>query len=96
MAEVESLCSRIAILSDGIIAFTGTPWELKEKVGTHYHITVRTSAGMESFTTDRVEEALPALFARCREKGTVISDLRVDRGSLEEHFLKIAKKEETK
>ncbi len=96
MTEVESLCDRIAILAGGVIAFTGAAGELKEKVGTFYKITVRTREGTEVFSTDRVEESLSALFTRYREKGTVISDLRVDRGSLEEHFLKIVKKEAQK
>lgn len=91
MAEVESLCDRIAILTEGRIAFIGTVAELNETVGKHYNISVRTAAGTENFESDDIGEMLPALLESYKEKGAAILDIRVDRGSLEQHFIKIAK-----
>lgn len=95
MNEVESLCDRMAILKDGLLAFTGTAPELSEKLGHRYNIFIRTSAGTEQFETADIQETLSHLLAKCRETGAVIADLHVDRGSLEQHFMQIAK-EETK
>lgn len=44
MAEVENLCDRIAILSEGKIAFIGTVEQLGETVGKHYNITIQTES----------------------------------------------------
>lgn len=93
MSEVESLCDRIAILSEGKIAFLGTVEELHEKVGKHYNISIRTGEGTEKYESDNIGETLLALLERYREKGTTISDIQVNRGSLEQHFMKIAKGE---
>lgn len=110
MAEVETLCDRIAILAGGKIAFIGTVPELNEQVGRHYKITVRVERpgqtlseyreelfpenGTETYETyesDDIAETLLSLLGQYKKDGTVISDIRVDRGSLEQHFMKIAK-----
>ena len=91
MAEVESLCDRIGILTEGKIAFTGTVGELHEKVGKHYHISVRTAEGSAAYETDNIRDTLFSLLVRYRESGTDILEIRTDRGSLEQHFMKIAK-----
>lgn len=91
MAEVESLCDRIGILTEGKIAFTGTVGELHEKVGKHYHISVRTACGTDAYETDNIRDALLSVLARYRESGTDILEIRTDRGTLEQHFMKIAK-----
>lgn len=93
MAEVESLCDRIAILSEGKIAFIGTAWELNERVGKHYEIMIRTRKGVQRYEADDIGETLLGLFARYREAGDVITDIQVTRGSLEQHFMQIAKGE---
>ena len=93
MAEVENLCDRIGILTDGRIAFLGTAWELNAKVGKHYNISVRTNEGLETFQSDNIGETLYGLLEKYRETGTVISDIQINRGSLEQHFMKIAKGE---
>ncbi len=93
MAEVESLCDRIAILSDGNIAFLGTVGELTTTVGKHYNITIRTGQGTEQIETEQIGETLLARLTEYQEKNVVILDIQVDRGSLEQHFMKIAKGE---
>ena len=93
MAEVESLCDNIAILKDGRIAFAGTVNELIEAVGKHYNICIKTSQGTETFETDNIGESLISILKGYQEKKMDIQDIQVDRGSLEQHFVKIARGE---
>ena len=93
LAEVESLCDSIAILRDGEIAFAGTVLALTEKFGKQYTIQIRTDLGLETYESDDIGASLTAILKRYLEKNAVIQDIRVDRGSLEQHFLKIAKGE---
>ena len=93
MAEVENLCDSIAILRDGEIAFAGTVIALTEKIGKHYNIQIRTGQGLETYESDDIRASLITILKSYEEKDTVIQDIRVDRGSLEQHFLKIAKGE---
>lgn len=93
MAEVESLCDAIAILKDGRIAFSGTVNELTETVGKHYNICIKTSRGTETFEADNIGESLIAILEGYQEKNMDIQDIQVDRGSLEQHFVRIARGE---
>lgn len=93
MAEVESLCDSIAILREGKIAFEGTVDALAEKIGKHYNIQIRTDQGSETYESDDIGAGLTAILKSYQEKNIVIQDIRVNRGSLEQHFLKIAKGE---
>lgn len=91
MAEVENLCDRIAILSGGKIAFIGTVGQLNGTVGKHYNITIQTESNTEKYESDNIGEALLALLMQYKQKGENILDVQIDRGSLEQHFMKIAK-----
>lgn len=91
MAEVESLCDNIAILKDGRIAFAGTVNELTEVVGKHYNICIKTSQGTETFEADNIGETLISILKIYQEKKMDIQDIQVDRGSLEQHFVRIAR-----
>lgn len=91
MAEVESLCDNIAILRDGRIAFAGTVNELTEAVGKHYNICIKTSQGTETFEADNIGESLTFILKDYQEKKLDIQDIQVDRGSLEQHFVRIAR-----
>lgn len=93
MAEVESLCDNIAILKDGRIAFAGTVNELTETVGKHYNICIKTNQGTETFEADNIGESLISILKDYQEKKMDIQDIQVDRGSLEQHFVRIAKGE---
>lgn len=93
MAEVEDLCDRIAILTEGSIAFMGTVEELNDRVGKHYSISIRTNAGNERLESEDIGETMLALLMEYKEKGIKITDIQIDRGSLEQHFMKIAKGE---
>lgn len=93
MAEVENLCDRIAILSGGKIAFIGTVEQLGETIGKHYNITIQTQNGTEKYESENIGNSLLSLLIQYKEKGETITDIKIDRGSLEQHFIKIAKGE---
>ena len=93
MAEVENLCDNIAILKDGRIAFAGTVSELTKAVGKHYNICIKTSLGTENFVADNIGESLVSILKGYQEKNMNIQDIQVNRGSLEQHFVKIARGE---
>jgi len=48
MAEVESLCDKIAILKDGEIAFTGTTSELTSEIGAQCRVYIKTERSIEN------------------------------------------------
>jgi len=91
MTEVESLCDRIAILSGGKIAFIGTVKQLGETIGKHYTITIQTENGTDTYEAENIGDTLLSLLMQYQEKGATITDIQIDRGSLEQHFIKIAK-----
>lgn len=93
MAEVESLCDNIAILKDGQIVFAGTVEQLTKTVGKHYNICVKTEQGTETFEADDIGESLISILKGYQDKNVDILDIQVDRGSLEQHFIKITRGE---
>lgn len=93
MAEVENLCDRIAILNNGNIAFCGTATELTDKIGEKYFIQIKTQQGNSTFETDNIEDTLISLLNDLKQKEIHILDIKVDRGTLEQHFIKMARRE---
>ncbi len=93
MAEVETLCDRIAILNHGNIAFCGTAAELTDTIGEKYFIHIKTKQGMRTFETDTIEDTLISLLQELKQKGIHILDMKVDRGTLEQHFIEMARRE---
>lgn len=89
MAEVEALCTRIGILAGGKIAFLGTVAELTEKLGKHYTIILKTQRRTERRETADIGQTLLRLLEQVQ--GETILDIQVSRGSLEQHFMQIAK-----
>ncbi len=94
MAEVETLCDRIAILKDGHLVFCGTASELTDKVGKKYLIHIKTEQGDNTFETDHIEETLLSLLGEFKHKGIRVFDMKVDRGTLEQQFIEIARRAE--
>ncbi len=90
MTEVENLCDRIAILSSGKIAFIGSVEQLGEAVGKHYNITIQTEHKIQKYESENIGDSLLSLLMQYKEKGETIIDIQIDRGSLEQHFIKIA------
>ena len=93
MAEVENLCDRIAILNNGNIAFCGTATELTDKIGEKYFIHIKTQQGNSTFETDHIEDTLISLLNDLKQKEIHILDIKVDRGTLEQHFIEMARRE---
>ena len=91
MTEVEDLCDRIAILSSGKIAFIGTVEQLGETIGKYYNITIKTENRTKKYESENIGDSLLSLLMQYKEKGETIIDIQIDRGSLEQHFIKIAK-----
>ena len=94
MAEVETLCDRIAILKDGKIAFIGTIDERTAAVGKQYTIHITTPAGRQSFVTDNLVQTVFEKFSEYKDKKIEVLDIRTDRGTLEQHFIDIARSEQ--
>ena len=91
MAEVEGLCDRIAILRHGQIVFSGTVDALTEKVGSRYTVSIQTAQGQAQFETDRIGDALLTSLEDYKRRGIAVQDIQIDRGTLEQHFLEIAR-----
>ena len=94
MAEVENLCDRIAILSRGNLVFCGTASELTDKVGRKYFIHIKTQQGESTFETDNIEDTLISLLGELKQKQIHVLDIKVDRGTLEQHFMEMTRREE--
>lgn len=93
MAEVETLCDRITILNNGNIVFCGTASELTDKVGRKYFIYIKTQQGDNTFETDNIEDTLISLLGELKQKKIHVLDIKVDRGTLEQHFIEMARRE---
>ncbi|MBU9738658.1 ABC transporter ATP-binding protein [Diplocloster agilis] len=91
MAEVENLCDRIAILNDGAIVFIGTVEELTAKVGRRYKLRIETDQGEECYEADNIGDTMLALLENYKQKGVEVLDIKIDRGTLEQHFIDIAR-----
>ncbi len=93
MAEVETLCDRITILNEGNIVFCGTASELTDKVGRKYVIHIRTAQGDSTFEADNIEDTLISLLDELKQKKIHVLDIKVDRGTLEQHFIEMTGRE---
>lgn len=91
MAEVESLCDRIAILNDGNIVFWGTVAELTSKIGKRYTLHLKTEQGDENFETDNIGDTMLTLLEDFKQRGIDVLDISISRGTLEQHFIDIAR-----
>ncbi len=93
MAEVEALCDRLAILNNRKIVFCATTAELTDKIGKKYLIHIKTQQGTSTYETDNIEDTLIALLHDLKQKEIRLLDIKVDRGTLEQHFIKMARRE---
>lgn len=91
MAEVESLCDRIAILKDGDIIFIGTAEELTAKIGRRCTVHIKTEQGEESFESDNISDTMLTQLEDYKHREIVVLDIKIDRGTLEQHFIDIAR-----
>ncbi len=93
MAEVEKLCDRIAILHEGRIAFMGTVSELTVKAGGQYDIKITTELGEEHYTSDQIGETMFKLLKNYQTRNLQILDIEINRGKLEQFFMKLTEGE---
>lgn len=91
MTEIENLCDRFAILSHGRAVFIGTVKEFGDLMGKHYDITIQTEKRTENYVSEHIGETLLALLTKYQASGETVLDIRINRGSLEQYFMKIAK-----
>lgn len=91
MSEVETLCNRIAILNDGVISFLGTTGGLASKVGKRYMIKILGEDGEKEYSTGSIADSLLEILEEYKRKNITILDLKINRGTLEQHFIDIAK-----
>ncbi len=94
MAEVEDLCDRIAVLKDGNIAFVGTVGEFTAIGGNRHMIRIKTADGQKDYETENITETLLTILTDYKQKGISVSDIQIDRVSLEQHFINVVRGEE--
>lgn len=100
MAEVESLCDRIAILKDGKIAFEGTVNELTNEIGEQCRIHIKTERplqgdeyeqGYSIFISKNIGDTLLEVLQLCREAQNTVLDVKIEKSTLEHRFMDIAR-----
>ncbi len=64
-----------------------------ETVGRHYNIIIQTENSTEKYESDNIGETLLSLLTQYKENGESIVDIQINRGTLEQHFMKITKGE---
>lgn len=99
MAEVESLCDRVAILKEGEIVFNGTTSELTRENNEVSRIHIKTEKQLEGgkyeqgywvFTSENIGETLFELLDICRKTQNTVLDVKIQRATLEQRFMDIA------
>lgn len=100
MAEVESLCDRIAILKAGKIAFAGTTTELISEMGKQSRIHIKTERPLQNadyeqeywvFTSTNIGDTLLELLEICKLTQNTVLDVKIERATLEQRFMDIAR-----
>ena len=59
-------------------------------MGKKYTVEIKTSQGTTTSETEHIADTLLVLLTELKEKRAEILDIRVDRGTLEQHFLEMA------
>ncbi|MCM0650181.1 ABC transporter ATP-binding protein [Clostridium swellfunianum] len=100
MAEVESLCDRIAILKDGKIVFIGITTELTREMGKQCRILIKTERPLKNadceqgywvFTSENIGDTLYELLETCKLTQNIVLDVKIERTTLEQIFMDIAR-----
>ena len=110
MAEIEQLCDTVAIISNGEIAFCGSPDELVNNKDTTFKLMLKTSSNALSdvwqglnvsvdngyliFECSNLENTLFEIIEVCKNNSISITDIEVKKDGIAEKFLKVAKGEE--
>lgn len=100
MAEVESLCDRIAILKDGKIAFNGSIVDLTREMVGQSRIYIKTERPLQNadfeqgywvFTSANIGDTLYELLKICKQTNNTVLDVKIERATLEQKFMDIAR-----
>ncbi len=107
MAEVESLCDRIAILDQNHIAFIGTAAQLTSSVSALYNIHIKTDPILPTnftfsefeqhkqdyaiFTTKDISQGLIELLQYANQNNHTVQDIKIEHATLEQRFIEIAR-----
>lgn len=93
MAEVESLCDRIAMLRSGHIHFLGTVKEFRNTKRQNFkvHIKCVNDTEYQLFEIESITDELPQILDRFHQEKTQIEDMIIDKPTLEDCFLDVAK-----
>lgn len=100
MAEVESLCDRMAILKEGKIVFIGTATELTREREEESRIFIKTerplpnadcNEGYSVFTAENIGDALLEVLETCKQTQNRVLDIKIERATLEQRFMDIVR-----
>lgn len=61
------------------------------KIGKRYAIRITTGRGTETYHSDHIAETLLELLEKLKRQGIAVLDIEIDRGTLEQDFLEIAR-----
>ena len=65
----------------------------RNKVGKKYFIHIKTQTGDSTFETDNIEDTLISLLGELKQKEIHVLDIKVDRGTLEQHFMEMTRRD---
>ena len=93
MAEVEALCDRVAMIGGGKIVFLGSVNEFTAINKGNFKVHIKLSGKTEYlvFEIDDINSGLIEVLNRQKQSGEKITDIKIERPTLEESFLTIAK-----
>lgn len=95
MAEVESLCDRIAFLKNGQIYFQGTIKDFRKLKQKGYVVRLKVvgDIGVETYEITSINDELPQIIQNKISLNQEIEDLEIEKPSLEDSFLEVARGE---
>ena len=68
--------------------------ELAKQLGRYYYIKVNSQEGEEVYTTQHIQQTLMQICQNYQKQDLDILDMTVNRGTLEQHFLEVARRNE--
>lgn len=91
MSEVEALSTGIGILSKGRLIFSGTVEELEQKMDKLYSIKISTKEGEKIYQCADIGKTMYDILEDCKRRNLVVCDIKISRGTLEEHLINISR-----
>lgn len=91
MSEIEKIADTIGILSNGKIIYEATPKQITSMSGNMYKISylLNNKDQYEEILTDNIMNSLLSIIEKTKQSNYSFEDLRVERPTLEESFMKI-------